>query len=198
MGQEGIATPVHQVTLSGFSIGKYEVTEVQWTAVMGSNPSQSKKGDNYPVERVSWNDIVGTSGEYTDLNGTRYYADGFIYKLNQLTGKSYRLPTEAEWEYAARGGAKSGGYTYSGSNTSDDVAWYNGVSKQIVCTKAANELGIYDMSGNVWEWCSDWYGDYSSSAQTNPQGPSTGSNRVIRGGGNPDYPIPIVGFRLVL
>jgi formylglycine-generating enzyme required for sulfatase activity len=182
--------PSHQVTLTGFNIGKYEVTEGQWKAVMGSNPSSSVKGDNYPVENVSWNMIVGTTGSYTDINGIRYYADGFIYKLNQLTGKRYRLPTEAEWEYAARGGSQSKGYKYSGSNTLDNVAWYSsnsGSAKHAVGTKSPNELGIYDMSGNVWEWCSDRYDSYSSNSQNNPQGPSSGSNRVFRGGSWLDF-----------
>lgn len=105
--------------------------------------------------------------------------------MNTLTGRSFRLPTEAEWEFAARGGNASEGYTYSGSNTVGDVAWYGSYSSSKtheVATKAPNELGIYDMRGNVWEWCQDWYGSYSSSAQTNPTGPTSGSNRVIRGG----------------
>ena len=159
--------PVHQVTLSTYSIGETEVTQALWQAVMGSNPS-NWKGGNLPVEQVSWNDC-----------------QTFIQKLNQLTGKRFRLPTEAEWEYAARGGNKSRGYKYSGSNTIDDVAWYDGNSSNKthpVKTKQANELGLYDMSGNVWEWCQDWYGSYSSSAQTNPTGPSSASYRVYRGG----------------
>ena len=134
---------------------------------MGSNPSHFK-GDNLPVENVSWNDV-----------------QEFIKKLNSLTGKLYRLPTEAEWEYAARGGNRSQGFKYSGSNTVGNVAWYSansGSSIKPVGTKSPNELGIYDMSGNVWEWCSDWYGTYSSNAETNPRGPSTGSYRVLRGG----------------
>jgi len=178
--------PSHSVTLSTFYIGKYEVTEGQWKAVMGDNPSYYPKGDNYPVENVRWNDIVGTSGATTVINGITYYANGFIYKLNQMTGKQYRLPTEAEWEYAARG-RRSNGNKYSGSNTVGDVAWYSsnsGSSKHPVGTKAANELGIYDMSGNVYEWCSDWFSSsyYNSSPQNNPLGPSTGSLRVGRGG----------------
>lgn len=158
--------PTHQVTLSSYSIGQTEVTQELWQAVMGSNPSYFK-GSRRPVECVSWNDC-----------------QDFIRKLNSLTGQNFRLPTEAEWEYVARGG-RSGGTKYAGSNSIGDVAWYDGNSgDQIhdVATKRANSLGIYDMSGNVWEWCQDWYGNYSSSSQTNPQGPSTGSSRVYRGG----------------
>ena len=160
--------PAHSVTLSGYYIGKYEVTQKLWKAVMGSNPSYFK-GDNLPVEQVSWNDV-----------------QEFIRKLNQLTGKSYRLPTEAEWEYAARGGSNSRGYKYSGSDNIGSVVWYWDNSNKTthpVGSKSPNELGIYDMSGNVYEWCSDWYGSYSSSSQRNPKGPASGSNRVNRGGG---------------
>lgn len=135
--------------------------------MMGNNPSNNK-GNNSPVEKVSWNDV-----------------QEFITKLNQKTGANFRLPTEAEWEYAARGGNKSRGYKYSGSNNIGDVAWYidnSGSKTHQVGTKAPNELGIYDMSGNVWEWCQDWYGSYSSGSQTNPTGSSSGSYRVIRGG----------------
>ena len=159
--------PAHQVTLSSYYIGETEVTQALWQAIMGSNPSRFK-GSNLPVEQVSWNDC-----------------QEFITKLNAMTGQKFRLPTEAEWEYAARGGNKSKGYKYSGSNNIDDVAWYygnSGSNTHAVKTKQPNELGIYDMSGNVWEWCSDWMGSYSSNAQTNPTGPSTGSNRVYRGG----------------
>ncbi|MGM9868694.1 MAG: SUMF1/EgtB/PvdO family nonheme iron enzyme [Sodaliphilus sp.] len=159
--------PAHKVTLSSYLIGKTEVTQELWQAVMDSNPSNFS-GTNLPVEMVSWEDCKE-----------------FIRKLNSLTGKNFRLPTEAEWEYAARGGNKSQGYKYSGSNTIDDVAWYvsNSDSKtHPVGTKAPNELGIYDMSGNVHEWCSDWYGSYSNSDQTNPTGPQSGSHRVLRGG----------------
>lgn len=170
--------PVHSVTLSDYYIGKHEVTQKLWTAVMGNNPSNFKEkeiGDNYPVENVSWNDI-----------------QAFIIKLNELTGKKYTLPTEAQWEYAARGGVENQGYKYSGSNDIDEVAWYWENSKERyppafptspVGTKEANELGIYDMSGNVWEWCQDWSGDYNSEAQSNPAGPETGSFRILRGGG---------------
>ena len=155
---------VHSVTLNSYYIGKTEVTQALWKAVMGSNPSYSK-GDNLPVEYVSWNDC-----------------QAFIRKLNDLTGQNFRLPTEAEWEFACRGGNNSRGYKYSGSNYIDNVAWYDGNSGHPVATKLPNELGIYDMSGNVYEWCSDWYGGYTSGAQTNPKGPYDGSDRVCRGG----------------
>lgn len=192
--------PTHQVTLSDYMIGKTEVTQELWQAVMGSNPSFFK-GYNLPVESVSWNDC-----------------QEFIKKLNSLTGLNFRLPTEAEWEYAARGGNNSKGYKYSGSNDIDRVAWYeetaNHSGTKPVATKVPNELGLYDMSGNVWEWCNDWYGDYSSDSQTNPKGPSSGSKRVYRGGSwtryarncrvsyryynNLDYGFNNLGLRLVL
>lgn len=173
--------PAHQVTLLDYYIGKFEVTQELWEKVMGTTieEQRDKAGDsmlygvgfNYPMYYVNWNE-----------------AQEFCQKLSQLTGKKYVLPTEAQWEYAARGGVKSDGYKYSGSNTIDDVAWYwknskekNSISR--VGTKQANELGIYDMSGNVYEWCSDWFDDYSSDSQTNPIGPATGSFRVLRGGG---------------
>lgn len=159
--------PAHQVTLSPYYIGETEVTQALWEAVMGSNPSHFK-GAKRPVEEVSWDDC-----------------QDFIRKMNQKTGLNFRLPTEAEWEYAARGGNKSRGFKYAGSNMIGDVAWYtynSGSTTHDVKTKQANELGLYDMSGNVWEWCQDWKGGYSSSAQTNPTGPSSGSNRVDRGG----------------
>ena len=161
-------TPTHSVTLSSYYICKYEVTQALWRAVMGSNPSKFK-GDNLPVEQVSWNDC-----------------QTFINRLNSYTGRNFRLPTEAEWEFAARGGNYSRRYKYSGSNYLGDVAWYGGdytgERPHPVGTKQANELGLYDMSGNVWEWCSDWYGSYSSYSQTNPTGPNSGVERVIRGG----------------
>ena len=180
---ESNESPTHQVTLSSYNIGETEVTQALWQAVMGSNPSYFTSANGYtndlnrPVEQVSWNDC-----------------QEFIAKLNQMTGKTFRLPTEAEWEYAARGGKKSKGYKYAGSNTVGDVAWYRdnipsqtygteGYGTQPVAMKSPNELGLYDMSGNVMEWCHDWYGNYTSEAQTNPAGPSTGSYRVMRGGG---------------
>ncbi len=161
--------PAHSVTLSSYYIGKTEVTQELWQAVMGNNPSRFK-GNRKPVECVSWDDC-----------------QTFISKLNSLTGKKFRLPTEAEWEFAARGGIKSQGYKYSGSNTLGDVAWYeenSGDTTHDVGTKSPNELGLYDMNGNVWEWCSDWYGDkyYSSSPSNHPTGPSSGAYRVLRGG----------------
>lgn len=163
--------PVHQVTLSDYYIGETEVTQALWQAVMGSNPSRFK-GDNLPVEKVSW-----------------YDCQDFIGRLNQITGENFSLPTEAQWEFAARGGNYSKGYKYSGSNNPDAVAWYEDNARYVqdygtrpVATKQPNELGIYDMSGNVWEWCSDWYGSYSSAAVTDPAGPSSGSYRVNLGG----------------
>jgi len=164
---DGDEKPAHQVTLSTYSIGETEVTQALWKAVMGSNPSDFE-GDNLPVEKVSWDDC-----------------QTFISKLNTATGKRFHLPTEAEWEYAARGGSKSRGYKYSGSNTIGDVAWdgsNSGSKTHNVKTKQPNELGLYDMSGNVWEWCQDWFGFYSSGSKTNPTGPSSGSGRVRRGG----------------
>ena len=161
--------PAHSVTVSSFWIGQTEVTQELWEKVMGKNPSNFK-GNKLPVEKVSWTDC-----------------QDFIKELNTKTGKKFRLPTEAEWEYAARGGNKSKGYKYSGGNDIDKVAWYKDNSSEKthdVGTKTANELGIYDMTGNVHEWCSDWYSNsyYSNSPTTNPQGPSTGSYRVLRGG----------------
>lgn len=192
--------PVHSVTLSDYYIGETEVTQELWEAVMGSNPSYFEGDNQRPVENVSWNDC-----------------QKFIKKLNRLTGKEFRLPTEAEWEYAARGGKYSRGYRYSGSNNADEVAWYDsnsGSKTHPVKTKKDNELGLYDMSGNVWEWCNDWWGCYQSNSQTNPTGPSEGESRVLRGGGwcyfdmgvrvsrrdylTPGYRHIIIGLRLAL
>jgi formylglycine-generating enzyme required for sulfatase activity len=201
--------PVHTVTLDDFYIGKYEVTQKEWREIMGTNPSGFKDCDNCPVEKVSWNDV-----------------QEFLKKLNAKTGKNYRLPTEAEWEYAARGGNQSKGYTYSGSNTTDNVAWYGENSYYLgsehknygtnpVGQKSSNELGIYDMSGNVWEWCSDWYGSYyyKNSSSNNPKGANSGTYRVLRGGAwdnspaycriadrsnyAPTYRYDDIGFRVV-
>ncbi|MBR1688981.1 MAG: formylglycine-generating enzyme family protein [Prevotella sp.] len=197
----GDEKPAHYVTVSAFSIGKYEVTQEEWQAVMGTNPS-SFKGAKRPVECVSWDDC-----------------QQFIQKLNAKTGKFFRLPTEAEWEYAARGGNRSGHYKYSGTNVVDNAGWYGGNSgdqTHEVGTRQPNELGLYDMTGNVWEWCSDWYSSqyYSSSPSSNPAGPSSGSGRVGRGGGwrdgaqycrvsyrihwSPDSRDCILGLRLAL
>ena len=195
----------HQVTLSDYFIGQTEVTQGLWRAVMGSNPSYFPKGDNYPIEQVSWNDC-----------------QDFIKRLNnmlssELDGKRFSLPTEAQWEYAARGGKKSGHYKYAGSNNIGSVTWYGGHSgsrTHPVGQKSANELGLYDMSGNVWEWCQDWYGSYTGGSQTNPTGAASGSNRVYRGGSwydsawrcrvsfrnyySPDNRNNFLGLRLVL
>ncbi|MCX5809826.1 MAG: formylglycine-generating enzyme family protein [Proteobacteria bacterium] len=166
---------VHNVCVSDFYMGKYEVTQGQWKVVMGNNPSHfSSCGDTCPVENVSWKD-----------------SQEFIRKLNSRTGKSYRLPTEAEWEYAARSGGKK--EKYAGTSSDSDLgsyAWYKSNSAHPVGQKQPNSLGLYDMSGNVWEWCQDWYDKYyySSSIMDNPQGPSSGSYRVLRGGSWGDNP----------
>ena len=169
--------PPHQVTLSDYWIGQTEVTQALWQAVMGNNPSDTHINLDYPVINVSW-----------------YDCQEFIKKLNQMTGKYFRLPTEAEWEFAARGGNKSQGCKYAGSDSIDDVAWYLVNAYKVgknspdfgihaVRTKAANELGLYDMSGNVLEWCQDRYDDcYSGEDQRNPTGPASGTDRVCRGG----------------
>ena len=181
-------------------MGKYEVTQEQWETVMGRNPSRFRGAKN-PVENVNWNDC-----------------QVFIKKLNaRIPGGGFRLPTEAEWEFAARGGNRSHGYIYSGGNDINAVAWYYGNSGKRtheVGQKAANELGLHDMSGNVWEWCADRYGDYSVLAQTDPVGPSSASYRVLRGGGwsfsagscrsayrswfGPDGAADFAGFRVCL
>ena len=193
-------SPLHSVTVSSLNIGKYAVMQGQWKALMGGNPSGFPQGDNYPVENVTWNDV-----------------QEFIRRLNSATGKQYRLPTEAEWEYAARGGAQSQGYKYSGSHNLNRVGWFT--NNRVGCTqpvgaKLPNELGIYDMSGNVWEWCNDWFGSYTASPQRDPMGASSGSARVLRGGswlnsvrddcrvanrgnGRPGYRHYVIGFRVV-
>ena len=181
--------PVHQVTLDDFYIGKYPVTQKQWEAVMGTSttlsaPSHFKGRPSCPVETVSWDD-----------------AQDYIKKINKMTGKKFHLPTEAEWEYAARGGNKSRGYKYAGSNNLDDVGWNSsnsGFKTHPVGQKKPNELGIYDMSGNVWEWCNDWFAEdyYENCPRNNPQGPSSGSDRVVRGGGCLEYGICLVAVRM--
>ncbi len=172
MGNSGVGSnldesPVHDVTLSTYYIGETEVTQELWGAVMGDNPSYNV-GDNKPVDNISWNKT-----------------QEFIELLNYKTGRKFRLPTEAEWEFAARGGNRSNNYKYSGSNSVDIVAWYQDNSNnetKDVKSKMPNELGIYDMSGNVSEWCSDWYGGYIYNSQTNPTGPDWGNEKVVRGG----------------
>ncbi len=221
--------PNHKVTLNDFSIGETEVTQGLWEAVMGSNPSVSKYSidparNHYalPVETVSWEDIVGTnvSAEAYKINGVIYYQNGFCYKLSQFVGgnKKFRLPTEAEWEYVARGGSVAEIQTkYSGSDSIGDIAWYSdnsGNRIHEVGRKQANALGIYDMSGNIREWCSDWFEVYSGEDQTNPTGEIGAANRVNRGGcmrdaasvcriygrniWNPDKSANYIGFRLAL
>lgn len=165
--------PAHEVTLSDYYIGKYEVTQELWQAVMGSNPSKFKGDCHLPVENVSW-----------------YDCQEFLRKLNTLTNNRFRLPTEAEWEFAARGGNLSLGYRYAGDKDLSRVAWYavnfvcgdRGDATHVIGTKLPNELGLYDMSGNVWEWCADWFGQYGKGSQTNPTGWYCGNNRVNRGG----------------
>jgi formylglycine-generating enzyme required for sulfatase activity len=160
--------PIRDVTVGDFYISKFEVSQALWKEVMGDNPSHFEGCEKCPVERISWNQV-----------------QEFLKKLNTLTGKEYRLPTEAEWEYAARGGENSQGHRYSGAYNINDVAWYSGNSgnkPNPVGLLRPNELGIYDMSGNVWEWCNDWFAPYPSSPEINPKGPETGDGRVVRGG----------------
>lgn len=191
--------PAHKVTVDDFLIGETEVTQALWFAVMGNNPSHFKSDQgNFPVENVSWNDV-----------------QTFIKKLNEITGQQFRLPFEAEWEYAARGGKKSTDKKYAGSDDVDEVAWYKdnaGGKTHAVASKRANELGIYDMSGNVWEWCEDWYGEYETTELVNPQGAVSGDKIVMRGdswyngesrvsfrrGYRPNTQGPDYGFRIVL
>lgn len=225
-------SPVHNVTLDSYYIGETEVTQALWKVVMGStvveqrekaHPDLKKEvesrgeGDDFPMYNVGWNgcqSFIDSLNKKLDKKLDKKLKE----KLDSITGKKFRLPTEAEWEFAARGGNQSNGYKYSGSKNIDTVAWYESNSEgktHEVKTKSPNELGIYDMIGNVWEWCQDRYGEYSSSEQTNPTGPSSGSRRVLRGGGwsyratycrvsdrdreDPDYfGSSSIGFRLVL
>lgn len=203
-GGDADEKPVHEVCVGDFYMGKHEVTQGQWKRIMANNPSHfSGCGDNCPVEQVSWNDV-----------------QDYIRRLNSQSGKNYKLPTEAEWEYAARSGGKSEKWAGTSIESSlGDYAWYrsNSSSKtHPVGQKQPNGLGLHDMSGNVWEWCQDWYGDkyYSQSDRNNPSGPSSGSDRVNRGGSwlinaaftraairnwsNPVYRFNDLGFRLAL
>lgn len=194
-----IESPVHEVSVYSYSIGKFEVTQAQWMAAMGRNPSINQ-GANLPVENVTWEEV-----------------QEFITLLNEESGLNYRLPTEAEWEFAAKGGNKSDGFKYSGNSVLGACGWYysnSEASTHEVGSKEANELGVYDMSGNVREWCNDWFGYYDSSSAKNPQGPSSGSVKVNRGGSwttpavncrnsyrhtdNPDESSQDLGFRLAL
>lgn len=199
----GSVPPAHQVTLSSYYIGKNEVTRGLWYAVMADSVLKDHPKD--PMSNVSWDDC-----------------QAFLVKLNNLTGKNFCLPTDAEWEFAARGGVKSRGYAFAGGNNIDEVAWHNGNSEMEfheVGLKKPNELGIYDMTGSVWEWCSDWSWNWREDVDTsaplvNPTGPATGKNRVARGGGlltedenccvcrpdptSPDTSSDELGFRLVL
>lgn len=157
--------PIHVVKLDDYWMAETEVTQQLWAAVMGDNPSGFQGDLNLPVERVMWIEC-----------------QTFIEKLNELTGMTFRLPTESEWEYAARGGKYTHNYVYSGSNNIDEVAWHDGDCTRAVAQLQPNELGIYDMSGNVFEWCQDWFADYDMMPAENPTGPESGENRVRRGG----------------
>jgi formylglycine-generating enzyme required for sulfatase activity len=175
-GTCGSNEKAHSVTLNNFYIGKYEITQAQWVAVMGNNPSANKSDEQQPVSNVTW-----------------LMADTFITRLNKATSKQYRLPTEAEWEYAARGGAQQEGYKYSGSNDINEVGWWSGNSgtkPHPVGQKKPNALGIYDMTCNVWEFVSDRYASYPAEPQDNPKGPTSGNERIRRGSAFPDAATP--------
>jgi formylglycine-generating enzyme required for sulfatase activity len=189
--------PPHSVTVSSFRIGKYEITQEQYATVTGINPSHFSGNTSRPVETVTWYDAVEFCNTLSSIQGfelvysimNRYPPTGYPITSATVTGdftkNGFRLPTEAQWEFAARGGASSLGYTYSGANTIISVAWFNlnsGNTTHAVGAKEGNELGLYDMSGNVWEWCWDWYGSYASEAQTDPMGPFSGTLRVLHGG----------------
>jgi len=186
MGQEGVATPVHTVTVKSFFMARNEVTQKEYQEIMGNNPSNTKS-DNYPVEMVSWYDAIEYCNRRSLREGlTPVYRGTGDNIVCDWDADGYRLPTEAEWEYAAKGGNKDPiVFEYSGSNNIEAVAWYGANSNRIikpVGIKAPNSLGLYDMSGNAWEWCWDWFGSYSSAAQTDPRGASSGTARVYRGG----------------
>lgn len=174
--------PVRSVTVSNFWMMKTEVTQKDYAALMGFNPSRFK-GDNLPVEQVSWYDAAAYANKLSERDGLRpaYRISGTDVDWDR-SADGWRLPTEAEWEYAARGGASSRGYTYAGSNDVGTVAWYSGSTTKPVGTKVANELGLHDLSGNVWEWCWDWYGNYGAASQTDPAGAASGTDHVVRGG----------------
>lgn len=197
---ERMEKPKHEVSVSDFQIGKHEVSQWLWENIMGTNPSQIK-GKALPVTNVSWNDV-----------------QEFIKRLNKMTKKKYRLLTEAEWEYAARGGNQSQGFIFIGSNNSDSVAWHFDNSDKTpheIGSKQPNELGIYDMGGNIQEWVNDWYDGYSNDSQTNPTGPKSSKiGKILRGGSyailpeygrpawrcvsNPNFRSPFIGFRLAM
>jgi sulfatase modifying factor 1 len=186
MGERAIAEPVHKVTVSGFLIGRTEVTQGQYQAVVGENPAEFTGDAARPVERVSWLDAATFCNKLSLLEGLRpCYTISRASVTCDFSKNGYRLPTEAEWEYAARGGLAGRGYAFAGSNIADEVAWYYGDSgnrSMPVATKLPNELGIYDMSGSLWEWCWDWYGPYPATEQVDARGPASGQRRVMRGG----------------
>ena len=195
--------PIHSVTLSSFRMNKFTVTRKQWRVLMGTDPGWNSNygiGDDLPATHLSYVDCLA-----------------FLNKLNSLTDLTFRLPTEAQWEYAARGGKQSHSMRYSGSDNPNEVAWHQDNAGNVLHKPGIlhpNELGLYDMSGNIWEWCSDWYAEYSVSAQTDPIGPTIGSRRVVRGGSfsyeasysrvtqrnnlSPDYHSFVTGFRLAM
>lgn len=212
----------HSVTLSDFYIGKFEITQAEYQSIMGNNPAEYQlnlselQKERRPVESITWYHAVEFCNKKSIKDGLEPVYSGLEANIScDFTKNGYRLPTEAEWEYAAKGATNEPDFLYSGSNDIDSVAWHGSNSKwnpHDVGTKAPNILGIYDMSGNVDEWCNDWYGSYSVDSQTNPVGPATGSLRVFRGGSwtygaeyslitnrrglDPTYGANALGFRL--